>query len=172
MKIHTIIMQQVVYFSLLLNIRFCFGWPTWYYPDSLINVQLDPNRLKFRTYESIVSRAFFDALELARVVVLTGSDCDPVGLKSKPPTAYLFKMHFADFDNLSISSRSFGISRKQDFDFVQALFAKIANIENPKNLGPDRILDLLQSFRESPTIPPTRDNVFCPCLLCFTSLHA
>ncbi|KIW63337.1 hypothetical protein PV04_10191 [Phialophora macrospora] len=67
---------------------------------------------KYQAFAGLMRQGFQDAITLARVVVLSGTDCDP----------------------------------PQDFEFVQALFGKIANIDPPKNPNPADTIALLPTF--------------------------
>ena len=70
-------MLLIVLLALLLNLELGFAavGPALYFPDSLKN---DVNPRKYPTTRGKFNEGFRDAVTLARVVVLTGSDCDPV----------------------------------------------------------------------------------------------
>ncbi|KIX95962.1 uncharacterized protein Z520_08217 [Fonsecaea multimorphosa CBS 102226] len=130
----------MIFFSLLLyllSLRFGLAaYPHIWFPDYF---ETDPKfKADYPTWKGVVDQAFQDAITLARVVVLTGNSCDPAFLR-----------YF----------------QKQDYNFVQALFRKIANIPASMNTGsPEEVLALLQSTNPAASFGPVWDKL----LLSFT----
>lgn len=83
---------------LLLNLKLGFAaFPLIYFPDEIKEPEHEELYLAAR---EVYRQAFEDAITLARIVVLTGSDCDPVRLAQAMTSApltwatdFLFLMH-------------------------------------------------------------------------------
>ncbi|KAJ9605494.1 hypothetical protein H2200_010151 [Cladophialophora chaetospira] len=88
-------------------------------PRLAIQDDLKSDKAKWNTVNSILKTEFNDMITLARVVVLTGSDCDEAFLR-------YFK--------------------KDDYPFVQAMFGAIANIDAPLSPDPNEALQILSTF--------------------------
>ncbi|KIW87243.1 uncharacterized protein Z519_12146 [Cladophialophora bantiana CBS 173.52] len=122
--------------SLLLLSFLSFGFslaslPKVWFPEYF---ETDPKfQADYPTWKGVVDQAFQDAVTLARVVVLTGNACDPAFLR-----------YF----------------QEQDYGFVQALFARIANVRPPKNTDtPEEVLAMLQNTNPADTLSPVWDKL-------------
>lgn len=76
MSFKVIKMLPIFLLLLLLNLKMAFAaFPLIYFPDEIKEPEHDD---LYQAARMVYKQAFEDAITLARVVVLTGSDCDPV----------------------------------------------------------------------------------------------